>query len=125
VAHVLLLEPDRVVARYIVDELVRQNMTVSIATNADEAVKLSDKKQPDVVVSELSMPGHSGTEFLYEFRTYSDWFDIPILIFSSLRPISEITSSNDWKLLRIEKLLYKPDTSLHVLGQTVHNLIHT
>jgi DNA-binding response OmpR family regulator len=122
-AHVLLLEPDRIVAACIVDELSRRNISVSLATNADNAIKLSDKNKPDVVISELSIPGHSGSEFLYEFRTYSDWADVPILIFSSLRPTHEILHSKDWKLLRVEKLLYKPDTTLQSLGNAVQKLI--
>lgn len=122
-SHVLLLEPDRVIAGCIVEELARRNITVSVATNADLAVAMADKQYPDVVISELSIPGHSGSEFLYEFRTYSDWRTIPILVFSSLKPSREIVSSKDWKLLGITEMLYKPDTSLQKLGQAVETAL--
>lgn len=122
-SHVLLLEPDRVIAGCIVEELGRRNITVSVATNADSAVTLADKQNPDAVISELSIPGHSGSEFLYEFRTYSDWRTVPIIVFSSLKPSREIVSSKDWKLLRISEMLYKPDTSLQKLGQAVETAL--
>jgi DNA-binding response OmpR family regulator len=120
-AHVLLLEPDRVISNTIVKELSRRGLTVSVATNADTAIELSDEKRPDVLVCELSIPGHSGSEFIYEFRTYTDWKNIPIIIFSSLKPATEITNSKDWKLLDIQDLLYKPDTTLQKLGQSIES----
>jgi len=121
--HVLLLEPDRIIAKCIVEELERRNITVSVATNADSAIIMADKNYPDAVISELSIPGHSGSEFLYEFRTYSDWRAVPILIFSSLKPSREILSSKDWKLLGITEMLYKPDTSLQRLGDAVETTL--
>jgi DNA-binding response OmpR family regulator len=120
--HVLLLEPDRLIANCIVKELTKSEITVSVANNADTAVALSDKKKPDVVVCELSIPGHSGSEFLYEFRTYSDWSNVPIIIFSSLKPSNTVTNSNDWKLLGITQFLYKPDTSLQQLSKAITSL---
>jgi len=70
--HALLLEPDRVIAECIVSELSKFGVSVQVAQNADSAITLSDKQKPDVVISELSIPGHSGSEFLYEFRTYNN-----------------------------------------------------
>lgn len=117
--HVLLLEPDRVVADCIRKMLAEDDITVSVAGNADSAIELADSKYPDVVISELSIPGHSGSEFLYEFRTYSDWKDVPIIVFSSLKPPVGITSSRDWRLLRINEFLYKPDNTIQQLSQAV------
>jgi two-component system KDP operon response regulator KdpE len=121
--HVLVLEPDRVVARCIADELTARRLSVSLATNADEAMTLADQQSPDLVIAELSIPGHSGSEFLYEFRTYSDWHAVPIVIFSSLKPSRTILASKDWKLLAIQELLYKPDASLEYLGRSVESIL--
>jgi DNA-binding response OmpR family regulator len=123
--HILLLEPDRVIADCISKILIDDQTTVSIASNADNAVELADKKSPDVVISELSVSGHSGSEFLYEFRTYSDWKQVPIIVFSSLKPSKDITSSKDWGLLRIHEFLYKPDKTIHQLKQAVMTALDT
>lgn len=123
--HVLLLESDRVIAGCVVEEFARRDITVSVATNADSAILLADKKSPDAVISELSIPGHSGSEFLYEFRTYSDWRAIPIFIFSSLKPSRQILASKDWKLLAVSEILYKPDTTLQKLGKVVETALES
>jgi DNA-binding response OmpR family regulator len=122
--HALLLESDRVVAKCIADELAKSDITVSIVANADTAVEQADKKTPDIVISELSVPGHSGSEFLYEFRTYTDWVEIPIIIFSSLKPSTDITNSKDWKLLKIHEFFYKPSVSLDTLTRSVKTALH-
>jgi DNA-binding response OmpR family regulator len=120
---VILLEPDRVVASCIEQEFISRNISVSIANNADRAVELADANFPDAVICELSIPSHSGSEFLYEFRTYTDWTNIPIIIFSSIKPSKTVTSSKDWKLLNIHEVLYKPDTTLQELGDLVESVV--
>jgi DNA-binding response OmpR family regulator len=121
--NVILLEPDRVVAGCIEQEFKSRNITISIASNADRAVELADENFPDAVICELSIPGHSGSEFLYEFRTYTDWTNVPIIIFSSIKPSKKVTSSKDWKLLNIHEVLYKPDTTLQELGDLVEFVV--
>jgi DNA-binding response OmpR family regulator len=122
--HIILLEPNRILAKNICMELKKNDINVSVVSNADEAITASDSKLPDLVVSELSIPGHSGSEFLYEFRTYSDWKSVPIVIFSSLKPTQDILSSRDWKLLDIHEFLYKPDTTINNLKMTVLSLLN-
>ena len=119
---VLLLEPDRVSARCIVEELSKRDLEVSVASTAESAIGLADKVNPDIVISELSLAGHSGSEFIYEFRTYTDWQNTPLLIYSSIKQSDKITSSKDWKLLNIHSVLYKPDFSLKKLGDLVEDL---
>jgi DNA-binding response OmpR family regulator len=123
--QVLLLEPDRVYARCIKQELSKRNIDVHVATTADRAVELADKINPDIVISELSLPGHSGTEFLYEFRTYSDWRDTPLLVYSSMQLSDDVTKSKDWKLLNVGEYLYKPDVSLEKLAQVVESSVES
>lgn len=110
--HVLLLEADRIAARCLVDEFAQVDIRCSVATNAHEAIAAADGQVIDAVVSELSLPGHSGSEFLYEFRTYADWEDVPVFVFSSIQPSVEVRESRDWQLLGITGMLYKPDSSL-------------
>lgn len=121
--NVLLLESDRLIAKCISDELKRRNIKVYVATSADLAIKLADAHMPSAVISELSLPSHSGTEFLYEFRTYSDWRNTPIVIYSSMKPANNITQSKDWQLLGIKDFLYKPDTSIQTVAEVIESII--
>ncbi len=120
--HILLIEPDRTVSKCIKDELLKSDIKVSISTNASDAITLADELNPDAIVTEISLAGHSGTEFLYEFRTYPDWTKIPIIIYSSMKIPEIITSSNDWKQLNIKEVLYKPNESLSELATSIQSI---
>lgn len=113
--HILLLEPDRVVARCITREFDKHGDQVAVISRAEEAIAAADEQKPDIIIAELSLPGHSVTEFLYEFRTYPDWRDVPIIIYSSLQPTDKIIQSRDWKLLGVTNVFYKPDISIQSL----------
>lgn len=116
---IILLESDRTVAGCVKDELQKHGFYTYVAANADEAVAAADKKKPDLVISDLAISNHSGSEFLYEFRTYSDWKDVPVILFSSIEPSTEVLNSNDFKMLDIYDFLYKPKTSLESLSERV------
>lgn len=119
----LLLESDRVVSKCITDELSKRNVQTTVAVNGEDAISAADETAPDIVICDLSLYSHSGTEFLYEFRSYSDWQHIPIVIFSSLEVPKSVVKSKDWKLLNISKTLYKPDDSLQRLGDEIELLL--
>lgn len=121
--RVLLLEPDRIMARCIRTELEKRNIRVDVSVSADDAVACADKNKPDVVVCELSLSGHSGTEFMYEFRTYSDWQHIPLIIFSSLTVSPEIVNCSDWNTLDIHKYMYKSRTDVVQLADEVESCV--
>ena len=78
---------------------------------------------PDIVIVELQLVDHSGIEFLYEFRSYVDWQQIPVIILTNV-PESEFAGSQS--LLRddlnVQAYLYKPLTSLQKLIQFVDDL---
>ena len=120
--NVLLLEPDRISAKCIAEELEKLSFEVYKASGAETAIAQADKQKPDLVICELSLPGHSGSEFIYEFRTYSDWNDIPLIIYSSIKATEKVVKSKDWKLLNISEVIYKPDFSLNKLVKLAENL---
>lgn len=117
--QILLLESDRVVANCIKRELEKQKAKVHIIAQAEEAIAVADEHTPDAVIAEISLPGHSATEFFYEFRTYPDWKKVPIIIYSSMQLPERAGNSQDWKLLNISETLYKPDISIAELCERV------
>lgn len=119
--NVIIIEPDRIIAKCIAESLSKQNIESRIASNAQEAVVLADSRTPDAVIIEISLPGHSGSEFIYEFRTYDDWQDVPIVIYSSM-DIEFIKQIYDWTLLEPIEYLYKPDRSLSELVELVDEM---
>ena len=123
--HILLVEPDRVVAKCIVEAFQSENATFSIATTADGAVIQADTKKPDLVITELMLAGHSGSEFLYEFRTYSDWESTPIIVYTSLQIPPNITNASDWKNLYVSEVVYKPKSSIEDLKHVAFDVLET
>lgn len=111
--HVILLEPDRLLAETYCQALIHAGHTVTPCASAQGAVMAADQQTPDLVIMELQLIEHSGIEFLYEFRSYSEWQTIPVIIQSQVPP-SEFNAN--WQALKqqlgIETYLYKPHTSL-------------
>lgn len=124
VAHILLIEPDRVLADTYKRGLEASGHSVVMCASAQSAIFAADEVTPDVVVMELQLIGHSGIEFLYEFRSYNEWQTIPVLIHSQVPP-SEF--SDAWAILKntlsIEEYLYKPITSFAALNKKVTNCL--
>jgi len=120
--HVLIVEPDRRLGQIYAAALRSRGYSVDVATNAQDAVVRADSHKPDVVVVEIQLTAHSGVEFLYEFRSYTDWISIPVVILSNVPP-AEFSAS--YKLLHerlgVVAYHYKPRTSLQVLLHAVDN----
>ncbi len=112
-AKILLVEPDNVLAETYSAALAGAGYEVAVAAGAQAAVSAADAVRPDLVILELQLVEHSGIEFLYEFRSYPEWQDIPVLVHTAVPP-GEFEGS--WQILGgelgIEVYLYKPRTSL-------------
>ncbi|MDL2363364.1 MAG: response regulator [Patescibacteria group bacterium] len=120
--HVLLIEPDRMLAEIYRSSLVRAGHTVTPCSSAQAGVLAADQHCPDAVVLELQLIEHSGIEFLYEFRSYKEWQDIPVIVHSQV-PSHEF--AGNWQMLMqqltITKYLYKPHASLQNLVAAVND----
>src|SRR4051812_38173952 len=113
---ILLIEPDRPLANTYRAALEADGHKVVMCSSAQAGIFAADEFQPEIVILELQLVGHSGVEFLYEFRSYSDWQSTPVILFSNV-PAAEFEGS--WELMRdelgVRAYLYKPLTSLQEL----------
>lgn len=120
---VLLIEPDRPLAKTYSGALKSAGYKVSVVSSAQQAIHGADQLTPDVVVLELQLVGHSGIEFLYEFRSYADWQNIPVLVHTAV-PYIEL--QDGWGLLTkhlgVSDYKYKPTTDLQTLVSSVNEL---
>ncbi len=123
-AHILLIEPDAVLAATYEATLKADGHTVATAHSAQNAIGLADISEPDVVILELQLSNHSGIEFLYEFRSYPEWQRIPVIILSTI-PEREFINSHELLTneLGVARYCYKPKTTLATLQQVVHSLV--
>ncbi len=119
---ILLIEPDKVLAKTYCQALENIGHQVSVVGQAQDAVLLADKTTPDLVVLELQLAGHNGMEFLYEFRSYPEWQNIPIIIHSFVTLERTGLNKEIVQKLGIYDYLYKPTTSLSTLLATVNTM---
>lgn len=84
--HVLLVEPDRLLAAAYRAALEEAGHSVVCSRSAQQAVYLADEKAPDVIVLEPQLPRHNGIEFLYELKSYTEWQDVPVIVLTALSP---------------------------------------
>jgi len=118
--NILLIEPDKVLARTYRLALEQAGHKLSLASTAQKAIHAADSLKPDVVILEMQLVSHSGIEFLYEFRSYNDWQEVPVLVLSHVPPVE---FSDSWRLLHDELGVtgyhYKPHISLEQLLRLV------
>jgi CheY-like chemotaxis protein len=121
--QILVIEPDYILANTYKMYLETKGFFVDLACNAQTAIMVADSRFPDAVIMEMQLVEHSGMEFLYEFRSYVEWQQIPIII-NSFVPPNEFASS--WGILKeqlnIKKYLYKPQTRLRDLESCLNEL---
>jgi DNA-binding response OmpR family regulator len=121
--RILLLEPDKLLANTYLKALQAAGYEVDVCHAAQSAIHSADKVKPDIVIVELQLVSHSGIEFLYEFRSYADWQDVPIIILTNV-PVNEFVSCEQLLMneMNVKLYLYKPHTSLRKLLQSINEL---
>jgi twitching motility two-component system response regulator PilH len=67
----------------IISYLVEGGYSVISATNGQEALKKIEEKRPDVVVTDLVMPGMSGLELCRSLKKNQDTKNVPIVACTS------------------------------------------
>lgn len=122
-ARILFIETDRIIATNLTKFLNRRGHEIDWHVDPQLAVFSADKNKPDVVILDLMLGSRSGVEFLYEFRSYPDWQNMPVIVFSNVseRELGQCITS--FPQLNITAYHYKPQTSLSQLAQTVEQVL--
>jgi len=120
--RILLIEPDLLQANIYRQILAAAGHTVDYVRSAQSAVHIADGHRPDLVLLELELPNHNGVEFLYEFRSYPEWLDIPVIIHSFVPPAELIHVQTLGNELGVVRCLYKPETTLVGLCSAVQSV---
>ncbi len=75
----LLVDDDQVFCQVLSDALRKRGFTVSIAHDAEAAVKLARQSAPAYAVVDLVMPGRSGLELVAELNSWGTQIKIVVL----------------------------------------------
>lgn len=117
--NILLIEPDAKLAAIYTQAFTNAGHALRHAQSAQMAVHRADEFTPDVAVLELQLVGHNGVEFMYEFRSYAEWKEIPIVLLTMVAPHSLGITKDLLDQLGIVDILYKPATNLQQLVRAV------
>ncbi len=122
--RVLIVEPSKELAAIISKSFTEGGIAADVAHTAQTGISRADKNKPDIVILELLISEHNGLEFVHEFKSYQDWFDIPIVIYSNLST-EELGKAVGWKEdMNIIRHFYKPTVTLKELNSYVKNILN-
>lgn len=79
--RVLLVEDEQTLADIIADTLAEKDFTVTVAYNGVEGLRAFDRERPQVVVTDIMMPGMDGLSLVAELRRRDP--TVPILFLSA------------------------------------------
>lgn len=122
-SQVLLVESDRVIAANVIKTLKRAGYDVNWQVDPQVALDNADEQLPGVIIIDLVLAGHGGIEFLYEFRSYPEWQDVPIVVYSSLSAEELRGALKGFGHLNVTDYHYKPHTSLTELTTTIGRIL--
>jgi DNA-binding response OmpR family regulator len=121
-SYILLIEPDRLLANTFEQALSREGYEVISVSTGQEAIYAIDERLPQLVVLELQLPAHNGLEFLYEFRSYPEWQEVPVIINTNIS-LNELAAAEDvlYNELGVRSWHYKPKTTIKLLLRYVND----
>ncbi|OGL35819.1 hypothetical protein A3A68_01940 [Candidatus Saccharibacteria bacterium RIFCSPLOWO2_01_FULL_48_13] len=108
----LLIEPDSLLAKNFKSFFTKNKIKVIWRRSMQAAIEKLDKRPVDVVVMDVIGGNHNGVEFLYELRSYPEWYEVPVIFHSSLPPQDFTGLEDSLAELNITSFHYKPNTSL-------------
>jgi len=88
-AKILVVDDSQLAAKMVQDRLVSKGYEVSVAFSGEEALAEARDEVPDLVVSDLVMPGMDGYELCRRLRRDPATAKVPIILLTSRGKISE------------------------------------
>jgi len=83
-AHILIVDDDVIIAEVASEALINAGHACGWVTSGEEALKVLKHRRPDVVLLDQMMPEMSGSQVLRELRASSEFYDLPVIMFSAI-----------------------------------------
>jgi len=115
--RILVVEDDGPSRAIMADALTDAGYSVDEAEDGYEALNMAAHSNPDLVLSDLSMPGLSGVEFTQRLHSF---LEIPVILTTGLEDTRDvITAAQEYgavaclkKPMSLEELLWEIDRAL-------------
>ncbi len=89
-SSILLLEDEPELAERLIAELEAADYHVELARNGQEGLDHLATSIPDLIISDVMMPGMDGFEFMRRLRADSELARIPVIMLTTRRRVSDI-----------------------------------
>lgn len=116
---ILLIDDTPHILEGLRDILEMENFEIIAAKNAQEGLDKINSEKPDLIITDILMPGISGLELLKRIKKSDQTKDIPVIILSANADSENIDIA---KSLKADFYLKKP-CSANELLMTVNKLI--
>ena len=90
-ARILVVEDDDDIREAYVTQLARDGYSVSAVATAEEALEVLDRREVDLLIVDLWLPGMDGAELCRTIRAHERQHAFPILMITSMRERMGIT----------------------------------
>jgi two-component system, sensor histidine kinase and response regulator len=110
--QVLVIEDDDAIRATLADILELSGYTVFQAANGEEGVALARRHRPDVILTDIAMPGLNGFEVIRALRADEQTRAIPVIVISASVEPRKVRQAMD---LGAEDFIMKPFTEDQVL----------
>ena len=101
---VLVVDDDDDMREYIAQEL-RRYFVVATASDGEEALQRIQVNRPDLVISDVRMPGMSGFELTKKIRQDNELNDLPIILLTAITDEEKMVKGTEYGA---DDYLYKP-----------------
>ena len=118
-SRVLVVEDDPAMAAVLRDILAEEQYSVAVAANGDEALANVYKDRPDLVLTDLQMPGMDGLELLRKLRRDLSTCQIPVVFLTVVNAIDSEAQALD---LGADDYITKPVQRGRLLGRIRRSL---
>lgn len=118
-SHILLVDADAPLRKLTKAAFEAAGYTAAAASSAAKAIALCEERQPDIIVLDLQLRGHSGVELLHELRSYQEWQHIPVILYTNIPKNDLAGFEKAFALTGIRAYCYKPETTFKKLIDTV------
>ena len=83
-ARILIADDDELIAELASEVLIDAGHACGWVTSAEEAWACVQRKRPDVLLLDHSMPGESGLSLLRRVRQSAQFYDLPVIMFTAM-----------------------------------------
>ncbi len=83
-ARILVVDDERQIRELLARFLAREGYEVVLASNGEEAIKLVESEDPQVILLDVKMPGTDGIEMCKKLKAEEKTSFIPVIIMTAL-----------------------------------------